>query len=158
VSSSVVLDHAARAANGKEQTMNADDGDWLLRFLHEFASMSEQERDAAIDTLSPEERGALVALADARTATAGADLIEVMDAGQSGLDRLYELTQPADLFAVINLALTEHPNLVVEALFAAVVLHRGWNKEEPAAIIALREQWHWHLHEQLGTAAPPDQS
>jgi hypothetical protein len=138
--------------------MSAENADWLLRFLHEFASMSEQERDAAIDTLSADERGALVALADARTATAGADLIEVLDGGQSGLDRLYELIQPADLFAVINLAVTEHPDIVVEALFAAVVLHRGWNKQEPAAIIALRERWHWHLYEQLGSATPPDQS
>jgi hypothetical protein len=138
--------------------MSADDADWLLRFLQEFASMSEPERDAAIDTLSPDQRGALVALADARTATAGADLIEVLDAGQSGLDRLYKLIQPADLFAVINLAVTEHPNIVVESLFAAVVLHRGWNKEEPAALIALRERWHWHLYEQLGSAMPPDQS
>jgi hypothetical protein len=138
--------------------MSAEDADWLLRFLHEFASMSEQERDAAIDTLSADEQGALVALADARTATAGADLVEVLDAGQRGLDRLYELTQPADLFAVINLAVTEHPNIVVDALFAAVVLHRGWNKQEPAAIIALRERWHWHLYEQLGSAGPPDQS
>jgi hypothetical protein len=129
--------------------MSAEDADWLLRFLQEFASMSEQERDAAIDTLSPDQRGALVALADARTATAGADLIEVLDAGQSGLDRLYQLRQPADLFAVINLAVTEHPNIVVEALFAALVLHRGWNKEEPAEIISLRERWHWHLYEQL---------
>src|SRR5271167_2881864 len=99
--------------------MSADDADWLLRFLHEFASMSEGERDAAIDTLSPEEQGALVALADARTATAGADLIQVLDAGQGGLEKLYELIQPADLFAVIDLAVREHPNIVVEALFAA---------------------------------------
>ncbi len=129
--------------------MSAEDSDWLLRFLQEFAAMSDHERDAAIDTLSPDQRGALVALADARTETAGADLIEVLDAGQGGLDRLYELTQPADLFAVINLAVKEHPNIVVEALFAAVVLHRGWNKQEPAAVIALRERWHWHLYEQL---------
>jgi hypothetical protein len=120
--------------------------------------MSEQERDAAIDTLSPEEQGALVALADARTASAGSDLVEVLDAGQGGLERLYELTEPVDLFAVINLAVRQHPNILVEALFAAVVLHRPWNKGEPAAILALREQWHWHLHEQLGTATPPGQS
>jgi hypothetical protein len=138
--------------------MSTDDADWLLRFLHEFASMSERERDAAIDTLSPEERGALVALADARTASAGADLVEVLDAGQSGLDKLYELIQPADLYAVINLAVRQHPNIVVEALFAAVVLHRAWNREDPAEMIALREQWHWHLHERLGQAPPPDQS
>jgi hypothetical protein len=138
--------------------MSADEADWLLRFLHEFTSMSEDQRDAAIDTLSPEKRGALVALADARTATAGADLIEVLDAGQGGLEKLYQLIQPADLLALINLAVREHPNIVVEALFAAVVLHRGWDKEEPAAIIALRERWHWHLHEQLGAAIPPDQS
>jgi hypothetical protein len=138
--------------------MNADDGDWLLRFLHEFASMSEQERDAAIDTLSPEERGALVALADARMESAGADFVNVLDAGQGGLEKLYELTQPADLFAVINLAIRQHPNILVEALFAAVVLHRPWNRGEPAAILTLREQWHWHLHEQLGPATAPDQS
>jgi hypothetical protein len=138
--------------------MDADHADWLLSFLHEFASMSEQERDAAIDTLSPEERGALVALADARMAGAGADLVEVLDAGQDGLDKLYELTQPADLLAVINLAVRQHPNIVVEALFAAVVLHRVWNKQEPAAILTLREQWHWHLHERLGGAMPADQS
>lgn len=138
--------------------MKADDADWLVMFLQEFASMSEEERDAAIDTLSPQERGALVALAEARTATAGADLVEVLDAGQAGLEKLYELIQPADLFAVINLAVREYPNIVVEALFAAVVLHRGWDKEEPTAIIALRERWHWHLHEQLGAAVPPEQS
>ena len=138
--------------------MNAEDADWLLSFLHEFASMSEQERDAAIDKLSAEERGALVALADARMASAGADLVAVLDAGQSGLDKLYELTEPADLFAVINLAVRQHPNIFVEALFAAVILHRPWNTQEPAAIVALREQWHWHLHEQLGGATPPDQS
>src|ERR1700690_4664948 len=86
------------APQRKEHAMSAEDADWLLRFLQEFASMSEQERDAAIDTLSPDQQGALVALADARTATAGADLVEVLDAGQGGLDRLYQLRQPADLF------------------------------------------------------------
>jgi hypothetical protein len=121
--------------------MSAEDGDWLPTFLHEFASMSERERDAAIEMLSPAEQGALVALADARAATAGADLVEVLDAGQGGLEKLYELTQPADLFAVIDLAVREYPNIVVEALFAAVVLHRGRDNEEPAAIVALRERW-----------------
>jgi hypothetical protein len=132
--------------------MDADHEDWLLRFLYEFASMSEVERDAAIDALSPADRDALVALADARAATAEADLIEILDAGQGGLEKLYELTQPADLFAVINLAVREHPNIVVEALFAAVVLHRGWDQEEPAAIVALREGWHWRVHEQIEAA------
>lgn len=132
--------------------MDADHEDWLLRFLYEFASMSEVERDAAIDALSPADRDALVALADARAATAEADLIEILDAGQGGLEKLYELIQPADLFAVINLAVREHPNIVVEALFAAVVLHRGWDQEEPAAIVALREGWHWRVHEQIGAA------
>jgi hypothetical protein len=40
--------------------------DWLLRFLAEFASMSEQARDEAIDALAPERREALLALAEAR--------------------------------------------------------------------------------------------
>jgi len=132
--------------------MDADDEDWLVRFLSEFASMSEEERDAVIDTLPPQGRDALVALAEARVATAGADLIEVLDAGQVGLDKLYELIQPADLFTVINLAVREHPQIVVEALFAAVVLHRGWDEQEPAAIVALREGWHWHVYEQNGAA------
>jgi hypothetical protein len=130
--------------------MDAEQEDWLLRFLYEFASMSEQERDAALDALAPTDRAALVALAEARSTTAEADLIEMLDAGQAGLDKLYELTQPADLFAVINLAVREHPNIVVEALFAAVVLHRGWDEQEPAAIVALREGWHWYVHAQMG--------
>jgi hypothetical protein len=129
--------------------MDAEEEDWLLRFLYEFASMSEEERDAALDALAPTDRAALVALAEARSTTAEADLIEILDAGQGGLDKLYELTQPADLFAVINLAVREHPNIVVEALFAAVVLHRGWDEQEPAAIVALREGWHWYVHAQM---------
>ncbi len=133
--------------------MDAENEDWLVRFLSEFASMSEEERDAAIDALSPEGQGALVALAEARARTADTNLIEALDAGQGGLDKLYELVQPADLFTVINLAVRGHPQIVVEALFAAVVLHRGWDEEEPAAIVALREQWHWHVHEQLGRPA-----
>lgn len=132
--------------------MDADDEDWLLRFLHEFASMSEEQRDAAIERLSPANREALVRLAEARTATAEADLVEVLDAGQGGLDKLHLLTRPADLFAVINLAVREHPNIVVEALFAAVVLHRGWDEREPAEILALREAWHWHVHERIAQA------
>ncbi len=136
--------------------MEADHEDWLLRFLHEFASMSEEERDAAIDALSPADRDALVALADVRAATAGADLVQILDAGQSGLDKLYELTQPVDLFTVITLAVREHPNIVVEAMFAAVVLHRGWHEQEPAAIVALREAWHWHVYERIGAAPSED--
>jgi hypothetical protein len=123
--------------------------DWLLRFLYSFASMSEAQRDAAIDALSPEDRDALMALAEARSATAEADLIGILDAGHVGLDKLYELREPADLFAVINLAVREHPNIVIEALFAAVVLHRNWDEREPAAIEALREGWHWRVHEQI---------
>jgi hypothetical protein len=88
------------------------------------------------------ERDALFALAEQGAATAGADLIEVLDAGQRGLDKLYEVTRPAGLFTVINLAVREHPNIVVEALFAAVVLHRGLDEDGPAAIVALRERWH----------------
>jgi hypothetical protein len=128
--------------------MNADE-DWLLRFLSEFASMSEQARDAAIDALPPERRDALLALAEARAATAEADLVGALDAGHGGLERLYEVTQPADLFAVISLAARDRPNLLIEALFAAVVIHRGWAKGEPASIVALREQWIWHVHEQI---------
>jgi hypothetical protein len=126
--------------------------DWLPGFLSEFSSMSEAERDAAIEALPPQGRGALVALAEQRAATACADLIAVLDAGQGGLDKLYEVVEPADLFTVINLAVREQPSLVVEALFAAVVLHRNWHQEEPAAIVALRERWHWHVHEQVVAA------
>jgi hypothetical protein len=134
--------------------MDAEHEDWLLRFLCSFASMSEAQRDAAIDALSPEDRGALMALAEARAATAEADLIEILDAGHVGLDKLYELREPSDLFAVINLAVKEHPNIVVEALFAAVVLHRNWDEHDPAAIEALREGWHWRVHEQVDAALP----
>ncbi len=126
--------------------------DWLLRFLSEFASMSEQARDAAIDALAPDRRAALLALAEARARTAEADLIGALDAGHGGLERLYEVTDPTDLFAVVNLAARDHPNLLVEAIFAAVVIHRGWAKGEPPAIEALREQWIWHVHEQISAA------
>jgi hypothetical protein len=54
-----------------------------------------------------------------------------------------------ELLAAINLAVREQPNLVVEALFAAVVLHRRWDQQEPTAMLALRERWHWHVYEQL---------
>ncbi|HYB24363.1 MAG TPA: hypothetical protein VED41_11225 [Solirubrobacteraceae bacterium] len=126
--------------------------DWLLRFLSEFASMSEEARDAAIDALPPERRGALLALAEARSATAETDLISALDAGHGGLERLYQVTEPADLYAVISLAARDQPNLLVEALFAAVVIHRGWAKGEPPAIEAMREQWIWHVHEQISAA------
>jgi hypothetical protein len=126
-----------------------DTGDWLLEFLSKFASMSERARDEAIDALPPARRAALLALADARAATAEADLVQALDSGHGGLERLYEVTQPADLFAVLNLAVKEQPKLLVEALFAAVVIHRGWAKGEPPAIEALREQWIWHVHEQI---------
>ncbi len=66
--------------------MDAEHEDWLLKFLYEFAAMSDEQRDAALDTLSPEDRRALVALADARAATAETDLIEILDAGQVGLE------------------------------------------------------------------------
>jgi len=135
--------------------MDATD-DWLLQFLSEFASMSEAERDAAIDALLPEGREALLALAEARAATAEADLLEVLDAGHAGLERLYDVTDPADLFAVINLAVRDHPNIVVEALFAAVVAHRGWARGEQEAIVALRERWIWHVHEQISAERERD--
>jgi hypothetical protein len=131
------------------EAMSTDDEDWLVKFLQGFASMSEEERDAAIDALPPENRDAIVALAEQRATTAATNLVEVLDAGQAGLDKLYEVIEPADLFTVINLAVHEQPNIVVEALFAAVVLHRGWDEGEPAAIVALREQWHWHVYDQI---------
>jgi hypothetical protein len=126
--------------------------DWLLGFLEEFASMPETEREAAIDALSPEARSALVALAEARAATAGTDMIETLDAGQGGLDRLHEVPDPVELLAAINLAVREQPNIVVEALFAAVVLHRRWDQQEPTAMLELRERWHWHVYEQISAA------
>lgn len=131
------------------QLGSADPEDWLLGFLEEFSSLPDAERDAAIDALSPEARGALVALAEARAATAGTDMLEALDSGQGGLDRLNEVVDPVDLLAVINLAVREQPNLVVEALFAAVVLHRRWDQQEPSAMLALRERWHWHVYEQI---------
>jgi hypothetical protein len=136
--------------------VDTEQEDWLLRFLYEFASMSEQERDAAIDALSPAKRDSLVALAQARETAAEGNLFEILDAGQGGLEKLYELVEPADLFTVINLAVRERPNIVVEALFAAVVLHRGWDAEVPVAMVALREGWHWHVYEQIGAAQPED--
>jgi hypothetical protein len=131
--------------------------DWLLKFLSEFASMSEQARDAAVDALAPERRRALLALAEARAVTAKADLIGVLDSGHVGLERLYEVTEPADLFALISVAARDHPHLLVEALFAAVVIHRRWAKGEPPAIEDLRERWIWHVHEQISASTEGDQ-
>jgi len=34
-------------------------------------------------------------------------------------------------------------------LFAAIVLYRGWGASQPTEIVRLREQWHWHLHQQV---------
>jgi hypothetical protein len=132
--------------------------DWLVGFLHDFASLSEEERDAAIDALPPEERNAILALAEVREATTDTGLVQVLDAGQVGLEKLYELREPADLYTLIALAVRQHPNIVVEALFAAVVLHRGWDQEEASEILALREQWHWHVHEQFAARAGEDPS
>jgi hypothetical protein len=101
--------------------------DRLLAFLHEFTSMSERERDAAVEGLSQEDRDALIALEAARAATAKANLIEVLDSGHGGLDKLREVTDPTELLTVINLAARERPDLFVEALFAAVILYRGWD-------------------------------
>jgi hypothetical protein len=126
--------------------------DWLLRFLSEFSSMPEDERDAALASLPVDRREAILALADARTQAEQADLIAALDAGHVGLDRLYRVNNPAELYAVLRLAVTEHPEIVVETLFAAVVAHRSWAPGEPSAIVALREQWVWHLHELMRTA------
>ena len=130
--------------------------DWLLRFLSEFAAMSEPERDAAADALSPQDRHALLALAEARDTTAAANLVEVLDAGHAGLEKLYEVTDPADLLTVINLTSRERPNLVAQALFAAVVVHRGWTGREPTAISELREQWIWHVRDLIQAARDRD--
>jgi hypothetical protein len=134
----------------------AGNQDKLLGFLHEFASMSEPERDAAVEGLSQGDREALIALEAARVATAKADLVEVLHSGHGGLDRLREVSDPTELFTVINLAARERPDLFVEALFAAVVLYRGWDAAEPAAIVALREEWHWNVHQQIRAAREED--
>ena len=123
--------------------------DWLVGFLRDFASLSEEERDAAIDALRPADRNAILALAEVREATPEVDLVQVLDAGQVGLEKLYELRVPGDLYTLISLAVRQNPNIVVEALFAAVILHRGWDLDEPSEVLALREQWHWHVHEQF---------
>jgi hypothetical protein len=132
--------------------------DWLVEFLRDFASLSEEERDAAIDALPPADRDAILALAEAREVTPEAGLVQVLDAGQVGLEKLYELREPGDLYTLLNLAVRQHPNIVVEALFAAVILHRGWDQEEPSEILALREQWHWHVHEQFSARERGDDS
>ena len=106
--------------------------DWLVEFLRDFASLSEEDRDAAIDALPPANRDAILALAEAREVAPEAGLLQVLDAGQVGLEKLYELREPGDLYTLINLAVRQNPNIVVEALFAAVILHRGWDQEEPS--------------------------
>ena len=123
--------------------------DWLVEFLRDFASLSEEDRDAAIDALPPANRDAILALAEVREVTPEGGLVQVLDAGQVGLEKLYELREPGDLYTLISLAVRQNPNIVVEALFAAVILHRGWDQEEPSEVLALREQWHWHVHEQF---------
>jgi hypothetical protein len=132
--------------------------DWLVEFLRDFASLSEEDRDAAIDALPPANRDAILALAEAREVTPEASLLQVLDAGQVGLEKLYELREPGDLYTLVNLAVRQNPNIVVEALFAAVILHRGWDQEEPSEILALREQWHWHVHEQFSARERGDDS
>ena len=131
----------------------AADEDRLLAFLREFAGLSEQERDAAVDALSETDRSALVDFAAARAATVGADLMAVLDAGHAGLDKLREVADPEQLLTVINLAAREHPELLAEALFAAIILYRGWGASQPPEIVRLREQWHWHVHEQVDSEA-----
>jgi hypothetical protein len=127
------------------------DEDRLLGFLREFAAMSEQERDAAVEALPENDRNALIALDAARAATADVDLVGVLDSGHGGLDKLREVTDPAELLTVINLAARERPDLFAEALFAAIVLYRGWGASQPTEIVRLREQWHWHVHQELQT-------
>ncbi len=129
--------------------MPAAEEDRLLTFLRAFAEMSERERDVAIEALPESDRSALIALEAARSATAGADLMEVLDAGHGGLDRLRQVTDPFELLTAINLAARERPDLFAETLFAAVVLYRGWGASQPVEIVRLREEWHWHVHQQI---------
>jgi len=124
----------------------------LLWLIHQLPSMSDAERAAMTESLAPNDRAALESVEAARAATADADLIDVLDSGQAGLDRLREMSAPAELLSVINLAARERPNLFAEALFAAVVLYRGWDAAEAPAITELRERWHWHVHERMRAA------
>jgi hypothetical protein len=135
----------------------AAEEDFVLGFLARFASMSEQERDAAVDALSPADRDALIGLAQAREDAAEEDLVRILSSGHDGLDQLREVHEPSDLLTVINLAMRERPELVVEALFAALILYRGWDTAEPPAFGALRERWHWHIHEQIATPTKPEE-
>ncbi len=137
--------------------MAAGEQDVVLGFLARFASMSEEERDAAIDALTEQERDALIALAQSRAAAAEEDLVRVLSSGIEGLDRLREVREPADLLTVINLAVRERPELVVEALFAALVIYRGWDSSEPEAVAELRERWHMHIHEQPNEPIAPEE-
>jgi hypothetical protein len=132
--------------------------DWLVEFLRDFASLSEEERDAVIDALPPADRDAILALAEAREVTPEVDLVQVLDAGQVGLEKLYELREPGDLYTLIALAVRQHPNIVVEALFAAVVLLFFFKQKTAYEILALREQWHWHVHEQFSARERGDDS
>jgi len=121
--------------------MAADGEDVVLGFLARFAVMSEQERDEALDALSPADRDALIALQQARTSSADVDLLGILSAGREGLEQIRAMEDPVDLLAVIDLATRERPELVVHALFAAVVLGLLPDVADPAAIGALREQW-----------------
>lgn len=135
--------------------MTAQD-DWLLTFLSDFAAMSEGERDAAIDALPPERREALVALADVRADAGAVDLMSVLDAGHLGLEQLYGVEDPVDLYAVLSLAARDRSQILVEALFAALVAHRGWEHGEPDGIADLRDRWVWHVHEQVTRERGPE--
>ena len=135
--------------------MAAGEEDVVLGFLARFASMSEKERDAAIDALTAEERDALIALAQARATAAEDDLLGILSSGSEGLHRLREVQEPSDLLSVINLAVRERPELVAEALFATLVIYRGWDSAEPDPIAALRERWHMHLHQQVPEPIEP---
>ena len=75
--------------------------------------------------------------------------MEVLDSGHGGLDRLRQVTNPSELLTAINLAARERPDLFAETLFAAIVLYRGWGASQPTEIVRLREQWHWHVHQQI---------
>jgi|GEM_PF-1714611 len=136
--------------------MGAGGEDVVLEFLARYVAMSERERDQALEELSPVDREALIALSKARTETAEADLLRTLTSGHEGLQKLCQVVEPDDLLTAISLAAHENPALVVEALFAAVVLNRGADEPDPVPIAVLREQWRRQVAGLISTPRPPE--